>query len=44
MAVFVCPRYMVGSARRFDEKGIPEKLKEMAGYVVSDIERFPAVP
>jgi hypothetical protein len=35
---------MVGSGRSFDEARFLAKLEEIEGYIVSDIERFPAVP
>lgn len=35
---------MVGSGRHFEEGGFLEKVQEISGYVVSDIERFPSVP
>jgi hypothetical protein len=42
--IYFCPSYMVGSGRHFEEAGFLEKLKEIEGYVVSDIESFPNVP
>lgn len=42
--IYFCPSYMVGSGRKFDEFGFLEKLDEIAGYVVSDIQQFPVVP
>ena len=42
--IYFCPSYMVGSGRRFEENGFLEKLKEIEGYIVSDIESFPNVP
>ena len=42
--IYFCPSYMVGSGRKFDEFGFLEKMDEIAGYVVSDIQQFPAVP
>ncbi len=42
--IYFCPSYMVGSGRSFDEKGFLEKLNEIEGYIVSDIESFPEVP
>lgn len=42
--VYFCPSYMVGSGRNFDEKGFLEKLNEIEGYVLADIESFPNVP
>ena len=42
--IYFCPSYLVGSGRKFDEPGFLAKMDEIAGYVVSDIQRFPAVP
>ena len=42
--IYFCPSYMVGSGRKFEELGFLTKMDEIAGYVVSDIQRFPAVP
>lgn len=42
--IYFCPSYMVGSGRCFEEHGFLQKLDEIAGYVVSDIQRFPSVP
>ena len=42
--IYFCPSYMVGSGRKFNEPGFREKLREIAGYIVSDIEGFPTVP
>ena len=42
--IYFCPSYMVGSGRHFDEKGFLEKLSEIEGYIVSDIESFPRIP
>lgn len=42
--IYFCPSYMVGSGRQFDEKGFMHKLKEVKGYVISDIESFPKIP
>lgn len=42
--IYFCPSYMVGSGRSFDEKGFLIKLKEIEGYIVSDIKQFPNVP
>lgn len=39
--VYFCPGYMVGSGRAFEEDGFMEKLREIDGYVVSDITVFP---
>jgi hypothetical protein len=35
---------MVGSGRRFEEQGFISKLDDVAGYVCSDIMKFPWVP
>jgi hypothetical protein len=35
---------MVGSGRSFNEKGFLKKLKEIKGYIISDIESFPEIP
>ena len=42
--IYFCPSYMVGSGRSFDEEGFLNKLKEIEGYIVSDIELFPNIP
>lgn len=42
--VYFCPSYMVGSGRAFEENGFMEKLREIDGYVVSDITVFPRIP
>lgn len=42
--IYFCPSYMVGSGRSFERQGFVDKLDEIAGYVVSDIEGFPVVP
>jgi hypothetical protein len=42
--IYFCPSYMVGSGRSFEENGFYYKLQEIAGYIVSDIERFPSIP
>lgn len=42
--VYFCPSYMVGSGRSFNEGGFFEKLDAVAGYVCSDIKKFPRVP
>lgn len=42
--VYFCPSYMVGSGRSFDEAGFLNKLNEIAGYVLSDVQSFPDVP
>ncbi len=42
--IYFCPSYMVGAGRTFEEKGFLEKLNEIEGYIVSDIEGFPTIP
>lgn len=42
--IYFCPSYMVGSGRRFDERGFFEKLDSIGGYLCSDITLFPDVP
>jgi hypothetical protein len=42
--IYFCPSYMVGSGRRFEESGFLTKLDDVAGYVCSDIMKFPCVP
>lgn len=42
--IYFCPSYMVGSGRKFDEYGFLQKLEEIEGYIVSDVEMFPNVP
>lgn len=42
--IYFCPSYMVGSGRAFDEPGFLIKLKEIEGYIISDVESFPNVP
>ncbi|NYZ79476.1 hypothetical protein H0N99_05000 [Candidatus Micrarchaeota archaeon] len=42
--IYFSPSYMVGSKRSFEEEGFLVKLKEIKGYIVSDIEKFPDVP
>jgi hypothetical protein len=42
--IYFCPSYMVGSGRSFNEQGFQEKLSEIEGYVISDIESFPNIP
>ena len=41
--IYFCPSYMVGSGRSFDEPGFLAKLKEIEGYIISDVESFPNV-
>lgn len=42
--VYFCPSYMVGSGREFDEEGFIQKLENIAGYILADIESFPDIP
>jgi hypothetical protein len=42
--IYFCPSYMVGSGRKFEEKGFLAKLNEIEGYIVSDVESFPNIP
>lgn len=42
--IYFCPSYMVGSGRRFEEQGFSDKLDEIKGYIVSDVESFPQIP
>ena len=42
--IYFCPSYMVGAGRHFEENGFLQKLDEVSGYIVSDIECFPSVP
>jgi hypothetical protein len=43
-SIYFCPSYMVGSGRAFEEAGFIAKLDSIAGYVCSDIKKFPRVP
>lgn len=42
--VYFCPSYMVGSGRKFELRGFLNKLDEIQGYVLSDVQSFPDVP
>jgi len=42
--VYFCPSYMVGSGRSFELAGFLKKLKEIRGYILSDIACYPDVP
>ena len=35
---------MIGSGRSFEEKGFLNKLDEIEGYYICDIQKFPKVP
>lgn len=43
-SIYFCPSYMVGSGRSFNHGGFIAKLDAIAGYVCSDIKKFPVVP
>ena len=42
--VYFCPSYMVGSGRKFEEKGFLDKLSDIEGYILARITDFPKVP
>ena len=42
--IYFCPSYMVGSRRKFEEQGFLNKLDEIRGYVLSDVQSFPNIP
>jgi len=42
--VYFCPSVMVGAGRQFNENGFLNKLKEIKGYILSDINEFPSIP
>jgi hypothetical protein len=42
--IYFCPSYMVGSGRKFEEKGFLAKIEEIEGYYVAKITTFPEVP
>ena len=42
--IYFCPSYMVGSGRKFEEQGFLNKLDEIRGYVLSDVQSFPDIP
>ena len=41
--IYFCPSYMVGSGRSFELKGFLNKIEDIKGYIISDIESFPEV-
>ena len=41
--VYFNPSNQVGSGRTFNERGFQEKLKEVKGFILSDIVEFPTV-
>ncbi len=42
--IYFCPSYMVGSGRSFDRQGFLDKLGEIGGYIISDVESFLNIP
>lgn len=40
---YFCPSSMIGVGRVFDEIGFIDKLKEIKGYILADITKFPLV-
>ena len=42
--IYFCPSYMVGSGRSFKAQGFLDKLGEIEGYIISDVESFPNIP
>src|SRR5690606_28018199 len=42
--VYFNPSAQVGSGRRFEEAGFLAKCGQIAGYILSDITKFPKVP
>lgn len=42
--IYFCPSYMVGSGRKFEEKGFLSKLSEIEGYFIAKITDFPSIP
>ena len=42
--IYFCPSYMVGSGRHFEEQGFIDKVSEIEGFIVCDIESFPKIP
>ena len=40
---YFCPSSMIGAGRYFDEEGFLNKLKEIKGYILADITKFPLV-
>jgi hypothetical protein len=43
-SIYFCPSFMVGSGRKFEERGFFTKLDAIGGYICSDITLFPRVP
>ena len=42
--IYFCPSYMVGSGRSFDQQSFLDKLEDIDGYIISDVESFPNIP
>lgn len=42
--IYFCPSYMVGKGRNFEEPGFFQKLAEIEGYIVSDVQSYPDIP
>ncbi|MEO0082152.1 MAG: hypothetical protein ABIL25_07665 [candidate division WOR-3 bacterium] len=42
--IYFGPSYDVGSGRSYTERGFREKIGQLAGYVLCDIESFPRIP
>jgi hypothetical protein len=42
--IYFCPSFMVGSGRSFEAARFLEKLADVEGYIVCDIEQFPNIP
>ncbi|MEM4255425.1 MAG: hypothetical protein QXR53_03815 [Candidatus Norongarragalinales archaeon] len=42
--IYFSPSYMVGSGRSFGKEGFLKKLREIEGFIISDIESFPDIP
>lgn len=42
--MYFCPSYMVGKGRKFELQGFLDKLDEVEGYIISDVELFPNIP
>lgn len=42
--VYFCPSYMKGKGRSFEVTGFLNKLDDIKGYILTDIESFPEVP
>jgi len=42
--IYFCPSYMVRSGRSFHERDFIEKMDDIEGYIISDVDSFPQVP